>query len=1029
MNDQSSDRSVIRLLSGSLAILFIHWAIFSVFVSPTWVLQETFCDVLSRSAHNTSASKCLPLAHLKTELDFNQSASQWIVTVENGSLSLAINQPGKRFSKQNSSFLLLNSKNKFHLGYGKVKWQTTVSSGQCLSLVLWLSNTTCRSTLDALDLDHGSYAVGVINASGESLNIIRLSVLFRLCGATNASEIVKRYADILLECRFPNKLLWTRTTLAWLVNGEPVYSLYDSEKIPLGAMYKGVIVTDFCMEGSNDTSLSTNFLIDCVTVRQENINPTAKVLAKHRRVRATDAVFRDDFDGETLDSSKWRPISGILIGNKTYGYLLPGNVIMNNGTLRLIAGKEASQSNSESANYTSGSVNSMGLFSFTFGEVEWKAKSLKGNGIFFGLYLTKFHCGPLSDKCHNDFSSSISALNARGDTPTGFYTYTCKERDDQQFEEWHWREVDMTLDYHVYKLIWTKTAIVWILDDEVISWTTNTTVIPVNKMQINMGTSVMQEVDDSTIFPVELLVDYVIVRQGNVDPWKWIPGNSAASTLQSLHETSLLVKTTPLSVTASPNASSDTAQSQGPQVTVIVVSTVSAITLLILVSVFVYLYYKRKTQRRPFVRSVDTVISLQDLSSSDTNLRSNDIYAETTTALRKYIGTLEIPLANLEIGETLGQGEYGIVRKGTAKGLKGHPLPTTVAIKSGKNQMNQLQRNQLIQEMKIMTKAGRHLNIINLLGTVVKGEILLLLEYCEHGSLLNYLNFHRGIYFYNQISSEGKMLTVNDAELRLRQQQVDRVQQSLQIENTSFDGRIMSTSDLLNFAFQISRGMNYLNSRSIIHRDLAARNVLVCQDHVVKIADFGLAKQMPEYVLVQTDVALPVRWMPPESMMKRVFNQKSDVWSFGVLMWEIFSLGETPYTGSSFNTSNLLEFLTSLCTGMRLERPSLCPASIYSLMLSSWTTSPNQRPEFAQLEKDLTSLIGDDSAQIYLSMDLPYQQFNLLQQNLLDQLLQVEDTASNGTDTSDYLSVLINENPYAKLPLPHSTSSTEEPAC
>ncbi|XP_055337375.1 uncharacterized protein LOC129587593 [Paramacrobiotus metropolitanus] len=546
-----------------------------------------------------------------------------------------------------------------------------------------------------------------------------MSVLHRLYSGNDTSKITKRDADMSLEYH-SYALVWNKAALVWYIDGNPVFSINDTKKIPFDYMYIGMSMTDVGSRESSDTSSDSppkNFLIDCLTVSQEEFAPTAKVAANHRLARAAAIIFRDDFDDEALDASKWRPTtatSGILIGGETQTYPLPGNVFVSNGSLRLIANKEVSLPNSGSVGYTSGSVNSLGFFNFKFDEIEWKAKRLKGKGINCGLYLTNFHCTLPSGDCHSNFAPSIHALHASGDFPKAIYT-TVYSRNGRSLGKWHWRDVDMSLDYHIYKLIWTETAIVWIVDDEVIFWTTDTNMIPDNQMQINMGTSVVS-VDESTIFPAEFLVDYVIVRQGNVDPWMCIPVSSA-STLQphDIDATTLLEQTSPLSTTATANTFSDNPPHQDP--VVIIVSTVSAIVFVILVSVFAYLFFRRRKQRRS-----DVVVSLQNPNCSDTDLRLNNLNAKTTAALRNYIGTLEIALSSLEIGEILGHGEYGIVRKGNAKGLQGHLLPTPVAIKSVKKRMNQQQQNQLIQEMKIMAKAGRHLNIINLVGIVLQGS-------------------------------------------------------------------------------------------------------------------------------------------------------------------------------------------------------------------------------------------------------------------------------------------------------------------
>lgn len=140
--------------------------------------------------------------------------------------------------------------------------------------------------------------------------------------------------------------------------------------------------------------------------------------------------------------------------------------------------------------------------------------------------------------------------------------------------------------------------------------------------------------------------------------------------------------------------------------------------------------------------------------------------------------------------------------------------------------------------------------------------------------------------------------------------------------------------------------MEYLASRKIVHRDLAARNVLVSDDHILKISDFGLTRYMKEkdYYQRMTNGRLPVKWMAVESLTHNRYTIKSDVWSYGVLLWEIFTYGENPYP--SVPVENLLQ---TLRRGHRLEKPSDTSDEIYKLMQRCWLLNPSDRPEFSDL--------------------------------------------------------------------------------
>ncbi|XP_065845930.1 fibroblast growth factor receptor 3-like isoform X2 [Oscarella lobularis] len=282
-----------------------------------------------------------------------------------------------------------------------------------------------------------------------------------------------------------------------------------------------------------------------------------------------------------------------------------------------------------------------------------------------------------------------------------------------------------------------------------------------------------------------------------------------------------------------------------------------------------------------------------------------------------WTGSKIIPIDCLSIGITLGEGQFGTVAEGKLRYASEERkiYDKRIALKMLRDQEG-INAEALQKEAEFIVNLGQHENVIHVYGYCIEEKCVskIVMEYAELGDLHRHLR-------------------------KLRSVGLDDAKQFA-------------------FAQQIAEGMNYVVSKGCVHRDLAARNVLVCEGERLKISDFGFAKDLQSaayYRKTSRGGVIPFRWCAPEVLLYRTYSEYSDVWSYGIVLWEIATLGGTPYPG--IPVEKLFELLTG-SSGYRMSKPRNCSQKLYGVMVRCWNSVPDTRPTFISITSEYVRTNG-----------------------------------------------------------------------
>ncbi|XP_068699753.1 fibroblast growth factor receptor 3-like [Montipora foliosa] len=384
--------------------------------------------------------------------------------------------------------------------------------------------------------------------------------------------------------------------------------------------------------------------------------------------------------------------------------------------------------------------------------------------------------------------------------------------------------------------------------------------------------------------------------------------------------------------------------------TILVAVTASCILVAVIISLVIYVIWlrrkvsegkkrKKRTNEEPSEEDEkgNTAVEMGKLDfqrPASTTISQSREHAQLSTFPSKRSWEISRDLVTVE--KIIGKGAFGQVAKGSAVGLRGMRQKTTVAVKMLKDSAPYSDKKGLLSELEVMKTLKPHPNIIRLMGCVTESEpLLVLIEYVPYGDLLGYLRKSRGM----------KDTYYKDPDIK---------------PQTS-----LTSQQLIKFAWQIADGMKFLSSSSVIHRDLAARNVLIGERETCKVSDFGMARDVQQENIYKrsTKGRLPLKWTAYEALMYGTYTTQSDVWSYGIVLYEIFTIGGSPYP--KIDRMNIVDFLQQ---GHRMPKPQHVDDELYKIMRMCWEEDPNARPTFHNLKDTLKNMERHHKRMINMAM-------------------------------------------------------------
>ncbi|XP_068687093.1 fibroblast growth factor receptor 4-like isoform X2 [Montipora foliosa] len=353
-----------------------------------------------------------------------------------------------------------------------------------------------------------------------------------------------------------------------------------------------------------------------------------------------------------------------------------------------------------------------------------------------------------------------------------------------------------------------------------------------------------------------------------------------------------------------------------------------------------------KMRRRPCPRCGDLIpmnpVSLQVKDNlglpSDLNTKESASLGAGSGSympLHPYERSWEVSQEHVHVIKIIGKGAFSQVAQATLKNVREHQEERTVAVKMLKANAPPSDRKDLLSELELMKKMKPHPHVIKLIGCVTESEpLMVLIEYVPFGDLLGYLRKSRGL---------------NDTYYK---------DPDVQPETN------LTSEQLIKFAWQVADGMCYLCSKKIVHRDLAARNVLVGEGERCKVTDFGMARNVgqDDIYTKKSRGRLPVKWTAFEALLYGVYTTQSDVWSYGILLYEVLTIGGSPYPDT-----NARLIADKLQQGYRMPKPRHVDSKLYEIMMKCWEEDPSDRPTFEKLRRTMKDMERNHKTYVNLS--------------------------------------------------------------